>query len=325
MNQQNLLQRLDLALKDVLVDTSALGDAVLAEQKFDRFVEAMQARTVIIPEARFIRMESQITEIDKIGFVNRVLTRGIDTTGAAKGTEAFVAPTITTNKLYATELRGKVALTDRALRRNIERGEFENTLVDLFGNAAGRDFEEYALLSDTDYSDASDILALGDGWVKQAGNKVYGQGTADFDPDEVEDIFDALINAIDKQYLVNRADWRLYVPYELEDAYRDKLRARGTVLGDSAQTTAEQLRYKGIPVVYAPMLERSADVGSDGAGRIAMLQNPDNMAWGVFHEVTIEPYRNADARQTEFYLTIEADAGYEDEDAAAVALLDQSE
>ena len=79
--------------------------------------------------------------------------------------------------------------------------------------------------------------------------------------------------------------------------------------------------YKGIPVVYCPMLERA----SEATGRVAMLQHPDNMAWGVFHEVTIEREREAKARRTDFVLTIEADAHYEDENAAVVALIDQTQ
>jgi len=323
MTNQELLNRLDAAFKDV-TDVSALGESILAAQQFDRFIEAMQHRTNILPDARFIPMDAHQTNIDRVGFVGRVLTKGIDKDEEERGTESYKKPDTWTNKLHAVELRGKVALEDRALRRNIERGNFEDHLVDLFGQAAGRDFEEWALLADTDYSDSSDILKAGDGWKKLSDNKVYGQN-GDFDPEDAEEILAALLDALPKEYLVNRGEWRFYVPYEVEDGYRNKLKARGTALGDTAQTTGDRLMYKGIPVYYAPMLERSKSTGDDGAGRIAMLQHPDNLVWGVFHEVTIEPYRNAEERRTEFYLTIECDAHYEDEKASAVALLDQEE
>ena len=324
MNNQELLNRLDAAFKDI-TDVTALGDSILATQQFDRFVEAMQDRTSILPNARFIPMDAHQTNIDRVGFVGRVLTKGIDKDDDQKGTsESFVKPDTWTNKLNAVELRGKVALEDRALRRNIEKGNFESHLVDLFGQAAGRDFEEWALLADTDYSGSNDILLLSDGWKKLSDNKVYGQN-GDFDPEDAEEILAALLDALPKQYLANRNEWRYYVPYEVEDGYRNKLKARGTALGDTAQTTGGRLMYKGIPVEYSPMLERSKTIANDGAGRVAMLQHPDNMAWGVFHEVTIEPKRDAENRRTEFYLTIECDADYEDEKASAVALLDQTE
>jgi len=46
------------------------------------------------------------------------------------------------------------------------------------------------------------------------------------------------------------------------------------------------------------------------------------VSWGVFHQVTIERDRDIRNRRTDFVLTIEADAGYENPNAAAVAFLD---
>ncbi len=321
---EDLLQKLDTAFKAVTV--GGLGESVLAPEQFDRFVRAMQARTKILPEARFIDMDSQVTHIDRVGFVGRVLTAGVKTGDTAVGTETSVSPAFVTNKLIAKEFRALTGINDRALRRNIEKGNFENTLVDMFGEAAGRDMEEWGLFANEDSSD--DLLSLGDGWIQKAGNKLYGVesatgvGNEDFDPTKVEEVFDKMLMALPKQYLVNRAEWRFYVPYELEDAYRNVLKARGTALGDQAQTGNIALMYKGIPVVYAPMLERASAVGSGGTGRVAFLTHPDNTVWGVFYEVTIEKEREAKQRQTDFVLTIEGDVNYEDENAAVVAFLD---
>lgn len=320
-SNDEILARLDGAFKSITV--TSLGDSKLAPEKFNQFVRAMQARTVILPEARFIEMNSHVTEIDRVGFIDRVLTAGNDANGQVVLEEnKFSKPIFATNQLVAKEMQAITAIRDRALRRNIERGGFENTLVDLFGEAAGRDLEEWAIFADTSNDDDS-LLRLTDGWIVKAKNKVYGRGAdSDFDPsddDFPENVLKALLDALPKEFLVNRAEWRFYVPYEIEDGYRDLLKARGTALGDRAQTEGGGLMYKGIPVVYCPMLERA----SQATGRVAMLQHPDNMAWGVFHEVTIEREREAKARRTDFVLTIEADCHYEDENGAVVALIDQ--
>lgn len=328
-SNEEILARLDGAFKSITVES--LGDSVLAPEKFNQFIKAMQHRTTILPEARFISMQSQITEIDRVGFVGRILTAGNKVVNVGNqavesqhvlSEDEFAKPQFATNKLVAKEMQAVTGIRDKALRRNIERGGFENTLVTLFGEAAGRDLEEWAIFADTDIAYATDsILWLTDGWVKKAKNKVYGEGTgAQIDPsadDYPEQVLDALLKALPKQFLVNRSEWRFYVPYEIEDGYRDILKSRGTAIGDRAQTEGGGLYYKGIPVVYTPMLERSSD-------RVAMLQHPDNMVWGVFHEVTIEREREAKARRTDFVLTIEADAHYEDENAAVVALIDQA-
>ena len=314
-SDDEILARLDGAFKSITVES--LGDSVLAPEKFNQFIRAMQARTVILPEARFIEMTSHVTEIDRVGFTGRVLTVGNTEDGQKVLQEnEFVKPVFHTNKLVAKEMQAVTAIRDRALRRNIERGGFENTLVDLFGEAAGRDLEEWAIFADTGASDA--LLSLTDGWIKKSANKVYPNADGDEFP---ENVLKELLDALPKEFLVNRAEWRFYVPYEIEDGYRDLLKKRGTALGDRAQTEGGGLMYKGIPVVYCPMLERA----SEATGRVAMLQHPDNMAWGIFHEVTIEREREAKARRTDFVLTIEADAHYEDENGSVVALIDQTQ
>ena len=335
-----LLARLDSALKTITV--ADLGQSVLVPQQFDRFVRAAQAKTSILETARFIRMESQITQIDRVGFGGRILRSGGAVSEGAQAhrvlTEAeHVDPTFATNTLVARELQAITSVRDTALRRNIERADFEGTLVDLFGEAAGRDVEEYALLADTSITHANDdLLSITDGWIRKSVNSVFGKAltgppavSADFDPAAAnwpENMFQAMLVALPKQYLANRTEWRYYVDFDVEDAYRNLLRSRGTALGDETQTENRPLKYKGIPVVFAPVSTRSRAVNpaSHFPGRVAMLSHPDNLVWGVFHEVTIEPKREPEGRLTKFVLTLEADAHFEDENANVVAFPDMA-
>lgn len=332
-----LLAKLDSAFKNV-TEISDLGDSILQPEKFDRFVRQMEQSTVVLPEARFIPMDSQRVDIDRTGFINRILRSG---RAAASGTGAvrelatgdFAQISTFTNQLNAKELQAITALRDDALRRNIEQGNFEDTLIDLFSTAAGRDLEEFALLADTNIPfGEDDVLSQTDGWARKAEQKLYGVGgSKDFDPADdayPENMFNEMLAALPKQYLANLNDWRYYVPWAVFDAYRDILRARGTQLGDSAQTSNAPLFFKGVQVVYCPFLERARNVaGAADAdiieGKIAMLTNPDNMAWGVFHQVQIEREREAKLRRTDFVLSFEGDANYEDENAAVVALVDK--
>lgn len=342
-----LLKRLDAALKAV-TDISDFGDAILQPQKFDQFVRRMEDRTIVLPEARFIGMEAQQTDIDRTGFIGRILRSGSDGAGASRTlAEADYAQTTqATNRLTAQELQAITSIRDRALRRNIEREDFESTLIDLFGEAAGRDFEEYALLADTNIPFADDdVLSKTNGWIREAANKVYGNedstqstGARDFDPaaaDFPENMFQVMLDALPKRFLQNINEWRLYVPFRILDAYRDRLRSRGTDLGDLQQQEfpTSAIEWKGIPIVFTPIIERSAALPdtTDATltrdrieGEVALLGHPDNLAWGVFHEVTIEREREAKDRRTDFVLTFEGDASYEDENAAVAALVDKA-
>ena len=72
-----------------------------------------------------------------------------------------------------------------------------------------------------------------------------------------------------------------------------------------------------------PIFNRSKSVEEGAAGKVALLSHPNNMAWGVFHEVTIEPDRVPKDRRTDFVMTLEGDAGYEDENGAVAAFIEQ--
>lgn len=337
LTNKELLTKMQAAFKNI-VDVNALGDSVLQPQKFAQFVRAMQHKTVILDEARFIEMDSDVVDIDRIGFVGRILRSGNKInpeTGKEEHrkleTSEYAKPQRATNKLTAKELQAVTGLRDKALRRNIEKGNFESTLVDLFGEAAGRDMEEFAVLADTDIAyTTDDVLSLTDGWIKLAGSKVYGKGAGkDFDPngnDYPENMFDAMLAALPKQFLQNESDWRFYVDWDVRDAYINLLKSRNTDLGDKAYTQAGDMvpPFKGVAVRYVPMLGRSKSTAEGGAGEVALLSTPDNMAWGVFHQVTIEPDRVAKDRRTDFVLTFEGDSGYEDENASVAAFIEKS-
>ncbi|MDY0373521.1 MAG: phage major capsid protein [Methanofastidiosum sp.] len=336
LSQEELLSLLNkaMSLKGGIIEVSDLGDSILQPQKFTRFVKQMQEDTVILPEARYITMDSQIVDIDRVAFLGRVLKSGEKVEGATTShrdleTSEFAKPTFSTNQLIAKEFQAIVSLRDKMLRRNIEKEGFEDTLIDMLGEAVGRDSEELYLFADTDMTyDEDDVLSRFDGWIKLAANAVYGAGSnKDFDPEDAtfpENMFKAMLDATPKQYLKNRANFRFWVDYETEDAYRDILKARDTALGDVVQTGYSEIAYKGIPVRRAPMLERAKDTEDGGSGRVCLLGYPNNLVWGVFHQITIEPEREAKLRRTDFVLSLEVACNYEDENAATVAYIEKS-
>jgi hypothetical protein len=327
---EEMLARLNAALKSITVQD--LGQSVLAPEQFAQFVKTMQPNTVVLDEARFSEMTRETKNIDRIGFIGQILSRGRAVNGTINIPTA-VKPSTATNQLIAKEMVAITGLDDDALEVNIERDSLEQTLMDIFSLAAGRDLEMFGLLADS-ASDPTGVLSLSDGWAKLAGQAVYNG--MDFNITDVydpatplascypENIFQACLTALPKEYLAVRNEWRLYVPFEVFDGYANLLKARNTALGDKAQTDGESIPYKGIQVTYCPMLERSATVGDGGAGRICLLEHPDNMVWGLFRNVRIEPDRVAKERKTDFVLTLKADVGYEDENAAVVAYLDQA-
>lgn len=334
LTNTQLLQRLDSSFK-AITEVSDLGTSVLQPEKLSAFVREMELAARILAMTRRETMMNKQKDIDRISLSGRVIRSGKDAAGdhidLVAGTHGVV-PSFATNSLITNELVAVVSLRDDTLRENIERGSLEQTLLELFGSAAGRDMEEYAIFGDTNvaFSD-DDVLSLSDGWLRLAAQKLYGVGgDQNFDPAGgtfPEDMFQAAIDAMPKEYMNNPDSLRFFVDYAVDDGYRDLLKGRGTQLGDVSQTQRNPVFYKGIRVEYIPMLQRTPTMhglvdDDEIFGRASLLANPNNLVWGVFHQVQIEPEREAKARRTDFVLTFEADMHYEDENAAVAALIE---
>jgi hypothetical protein len=381
LSTQDILTRLNTAIKSITTQT--LGETKLTAEKAERFVRAVEKKAVILGEARRLDMNSHTKDIDRVGFGSRIMQ------AAAEGTapeDESKAPTFATNKLVSVEAIAVVSITDSTLEDNIEKENFEDTLVDMMGNRAGVDMEELFVQGDTD-DEEDDYLALTDGWLKLAKNAVSsdiadtegggsttlsaaaGAGTQtlpltaitgfakedyirigagmtqeyfevtdvgedsitidgqlkfnhaageavveidalpDFSPYDVEDMFEAMLNALPSEYIQDPSEWRFYVPWAVENDYRNKLKGRGTALGDDAQTSAKPLAYKGIPVKVSANIPK-------GSG---LLTHPDNTVYGIYRDVKIEPDRIPKARKTDFVLSVRIDANYEDENGAVAA------
>lgn len=292
-----MLEKINGALKSIT--TTDLGSSKLARVKQDRFVRTVSGSTPLLDQARRINMTSHTHDIDRVGFSERILgvaQEGVPGTVGSK-------PDFVTNTLESKEVMAIAGITDSTMEDNIEREGFEDTLLDLIADRVGVDLEELFLLGDRDSEDP--FLALTDGWLKKSANEVTAEM---YDATDVEALFDAMISAVPKKYLRNRADWKLWVHWDIEDAYRNILRERGTGLGDSAQTTAGSLAYKGFQIL---------DSSNMPEGK-AFLAPSNNLVYGVHRDIFIEPDRQPKARKTDFVTTLRVDANFEDENASVV-------
>lgn len=299
-----------------IITTGTFGQSILNEEQAPAFIKAIQEKANLLSDMRFQVMTKQVQNIDRIEFGGRVLTGkngGLDpeTDGAT--------PTTHTNQLIAQFIKGIFSIEDTALRRNIEKEEIVRTMKEIFAARAALDIEDLIVYGDKNLS-SDPLLSLTDGLAKKSANKLSNQN---FDIEDVESIFEATIRAIPSKYFGDRSQWVFYVPFEIEQAYRKVLKARGTNLGDTVQTSGIQLAYEGFPVKHCSVLNRYIPTANGGTGRIVMLQKPNNMVWGVFHEITMEEEREAKQFRTDFVYGLEADTNYEDENASAIAFLDK--
>ncbi|WP_224749808.1 phage major capsid protein [Polycladospora coralii] len=181
MSQVDILSKLDTAYK--AITTSDITTGLLKPQKAERFIRVVEDSTPLLSAARRITMTAPTREIDRIQFGGRILAA----TGETDSVTSEQKVNIPMNKLDAQELTGFVGLTDRTLEDNIEKGNFENTLIDLLGGQIGLDLEHLYLSGDKSESDS--LLKVTDGWLIKAANKVTGADAPEagkFDKTKIE-------------------------------------------------------------------------------------------------------------------------------------------
>ena len=292
----------------------AANAGLLDRLQYNQFIREIELQSTILYDASFRRMVRMNEVTSGALIAGRVLQDGYLTDGETTNHELTEA-TIGFGKaeLSAHKLKAKTHINDDDLEDNIETEQFQNTLLSMMASRIGEDLEAIAVYGDTTLDrTAQPLFHTYDGWCKQATEKLV-QGT-DFDVHEntIEAMFDAILKKVPLRLRQSplMSQFKFYVPWEVEDAYRNLLKSRQTALGDSVQTGDQPLYYKRWEVKYAPVLDaedgRAID---DTVTTIAGI--PSLWKWGVYKDVKLEPERKAAYERTDFYYRTRCDVGLE--------------
>ena len=285
------------------------GKALLNPEQLGRFLRSATINQTILKDANFNLMKSFKKELANVGLAGRVLQSGYKANGDTNDELDPADVDFGYAELDAKKLKAMCSILDDEKEDNMEQAQFEQTLLTMMGERIGEDLEVWALFGDTDISYSDDkLLSTTDGWIKTtATDNQLEQGTDfDADADTVEAMFDAMIYAMPLRFRQNRNALKFYVPFEVEDAYRNLLKSRNTNLGDSTQTGFSQLAYKNIPVVYCPSLDDEGARAVDNTGT-SILANPSNLYYGIWKNIRIEPDRKVPQERTDYYYRMRGD------------------
>ena len=312
--------------------------ALLNEEQFAQFMRAATINQTILADASFRRMNSTSQVVSSTKVTGRVLQTGYKTVNNEQVTQNQLTPaTIGFGKaeLNATKLKALTSILDDDKEDNIEREAFEQTLLSMMGEAVGIDLEAVCVFGDTTYTSggsADPLFSCFDGWLKGAtavkSDGAKGSDSADFvlANTGVVGMFDAMLQKLPAAYRQANLmkDLVFYVPYEVYEAYRAFLIDRETGLGDSTLLNADELKYKGIPVKYAPVLD-AAD-GRTVYGKVpSILTIPEFVWYGVYKDLSVEPHRDVANEKTDYYYRIRCDAANQWTDAVIAAQITAAE
>lgn len=294
----------------------ATGKALLNPQQLGQFLRAATLNQTVLKDAFFDLLESFEKQYVETGIDGRVLQPGYkyDQSGNASTNDELNPADVTFEPtiLNTTKIKTMCSIEDDEKDDNIEQAQFEQTLLTMMGERAGEDLEVWALYGDTEEYPKTNLLGTMDGWLKTSKGQIKsegakGEGTADFDVTTggVEAIFDAAIYKMPLRFR-KRNLLKFYVPFEVEDAYRNLLKSRGTDLGDSVQTGyAPTLSYKGIPIINCQSFDDELLRSSMDTSNV-LLTNPQQLMYGVWKNMSIEPDRVVKDERTDYYYRLRA-------------------
>ena len=302
--------------KSMRTDMNSAG-ALLNPEQFNQFMRAAIINQTILNDASFRKMNAMQQVVSSTKVVGRVLQNGYDSTGATE--DQLTAAKIGFGKaeLNSTKLKALTGILDDDKEDNIEQAQFEQTLLTMMGEAVGVDLEALAVYGDTT---KTGLFGVTNGWLKGATNHIVQGTDYDVTTKGIVDLFNQALYKLPEAYRQANLmkDLVYYVPFEVYEAYRNFLIDRETGLGDSSLLNADELKYKGIPVKYAPVLD-AAD-GRTVHGNVAsMLTVPEFLWYGVYKDLSVEPKRIVEEEETEYYYRIRCDAALQWADSVIVA------
>lgn len=307
MNNLEMLDNITNMSKKDHWEDMVNGKAILNPQQLNTYLREFQYADPANTLSKMVYMNTPSRETSMFTIQERVSQSG------------YVAGTHTTNpdlieadlnftpqQINTTKIKAKVSLTDDELEENIERQTLQQTVLNEMGYKMGLDQAYWSFFGDSTLTAAKDkLLCCGDGWIKKAQTKLYSteaktSGSGDFNlKDGVTVMFDAMKNKMAKD-IRNTQQLTLFVPYEIEDAYRNEVINRQTPLGDANLPTWSGFTYKNMPIIYSPALDDTTAQGLDNTAT-CVLSSTSNLEWNIFKDVTCELSRNADNERTDFF------------------------
>lgn len=290
---RNIIEKADLAVSQMQDNGGYLNP-----EQSDTFIRKINEQPTIINQVRSVTMNSPKMNIDKIGFGSRIL-RAAPSSGNALKAEDRVRPEFDQVQLDTDEVIAEAHIPYDALEDSIERGDLENTIMDLISQRASLDLEELLITGDTASNDP--YLALFDGGIQLATHESDGSGLTDIN----KTAFKNALQTMPEKYLRNLGSMQFMMsPYNTID-YRDTLADRSTGRGDDYYLNRPTVFAFGVPVVSAPKMPNDT----------ILFTYPQNLLFGVQRDVMIETQRDIRSRVLVVVLTMRVAINAEETDA----------
>lgn len=293
---RTLIEKADLALGDL-----QNGNGYLTDQQADKYIRTAIKESVLLKQITVTPMRGPREERSKLRFSGRVLRPGASATALTPAQRAKVD--LNSFLLDAQLFKAEVRLDDETLEDQIERGTFGATVSSALAEATARDIEYVAIQGDTASADV--LLAVLDGFLKQATSNLIDVGSVKLTKDPLRDMYKALPDEFARAERM-----KFYTNRQARIDYRDSLADRATNLGDVSLVTGSKTAWQDMPIVDIPEFPDS------GATEV-LLTDPANLTVGFHRKIRFERDRDVSAGVNIIVATVRFDVKIQEVDATS--------
>ncbi len=239
--------------KAITTSTFADGGSLNTDQQ-TRFVSLIRRFGVLLSQVRFVRLSQANMDIDKLHIGEPVTRSATENTGS---TTKF-SPKFNKVTINAKKVRTDWDTTTETLQQNIERNQFETTLMTGIAERMATDLELLAIQGDdslTGDDPLNALLATHDGWDIQSAN---GHIVDVLGGNIQKAVWSDMRRALPKQFKQDRG-LRFMCGDDTNVDWIDTLADRGMGVGDAALQGVGIAPY-GIPLVVVNLIPEEKTV-----------------------------------------------------------------
>ena len=278
---------------DLLTASITTADGKLQAEQRKKFILVPIAKSVLLPRIQSVTITNEDNKFPVMGSLgDQVWHPGVEMQELPQSQR--VAPTFPNAvELKTNEWIAQIFYPGYFLKANVEGAQFQSTLLAYLGLHSKRDIENYVLNGDT--SSTNDLLGLQDGLRAGMVTNTYAAGGVSMStagetilrnmmlqlPEEIYDD----VQPVNDGTGPNSPGWAFYMTRPVREAWRTRLQARGTALGD-ANITGRALDYDGIPLIRVPLMPGTLGVGGNESQ--ILYSNLKGFLWGVHEDVLLE-------------------------------------
>jgi len=301
-SQEEILSKVNEVTTGVVGNDSG---GLMKPAQSNRFLDFVIDQSVLMQNARVVRMRTPQMEIDKVSVGTRLLSKATEATDDG----ANAAVTFSKVSLSTVKLRLDWALSTESLEDNIEGASLEDHIAQMMARQTANDLDDLFINGNT--SSANGLLKALDGFIKLA--RTNGRTVDEAGNQVSRATYDRILRNLPAKYLQRRNELRFFsgsgivqdTIFSLGNpnsatAATAGAPSPGSLVGDVAFLQGAMranggpgstgISPFGIPLLEVPLMPETAAgdySGTSGSHGFVELTFPNNRVIGIHRDITV--------------------------------------